>query len=378
MSFDASITFSNGGGLTASGFRVDVPSPDVGEAEIAALFVASLGLLITDAVRLDHVEIFAEPHKGTRGGGRPHRRLDIGARPAARRANHVISAGMITYPGLPGPARPASDQGGLARPYAPGPSSRSTAHPGGQHRDLPGRALSPLPGRRRPQRDSAGPDRRPARHGRSGGGHRAARDRRRGAGGARRPRAAVLLHTGDDAGCGTSAYAERAHSSPGPGPRGWPPTGRRWSASTRSTSMTPATAAARPTRCCWRRAFPSSSSSPASGSCRRPGPGSSPRRRGSRGSAPSQCARSPGCRRHQRALKSLGRRLLAGDRRHRVPLGAPVRRVCRHRGPPSAGADDLAPALASPRYTQQPAAESSVTPDAVRQAAAGARPPAGC
>ena len=37
---------------------MDVPSPDVGEAEIAALFVASLGLLMTDAVRLDHVEGF--------------------------------------------------------------------------------------------------------------------------------------------------------------------------------------------------------------------------------------------------------------------------------------------------------------------------------
>ena len=67
-SFDASISFSNGGDLTARGFRVDVPSPDVSQAEIAALFVASLGLLMTEAVRLDHVEVFAEPHKGTRGG----------------------------------------------------------------------------------------------------------------------------------------------------------------------------------------------------------------------------------------------------------------------------------------------------------------------
>src|SRR5215475_12108678 len=68
-SFDAAISFSNGGDLTAHGFRVDVPSPDVDEATIAALFVASLGLLMTDSVRLSDVEIFAEPHKGTRGGG---------------------------------------------------------------------------------------------------------------------------------------------------------------------------------------------------------------------------------------------------------------------------------------------------------------------
>ena len=102
-SFDASISFSNGGGLTARGFRVDVPSPDVGEAEIAALFVASLGLLMTDAVRLDHVEIFAEPHKGTRGGPSDHGTGQPG--PAAGplvELNHVIRAGLITYPGLPG------------------------------------------------------------------------------------------------------------------------------------------------------------------------------------------------------------------------------------------------------------------------------------
>jgi kynurenine formamidase len=42
-SFDATIKFSNGGDLTAHGFRVDVPSPDMDEDDIAALFVASLG-----------------------------------------------------------------------------------------------------------------------------------------------------------------------------------------------------------------------------------------------------------------------------------------------------------------------------------------------
>lgn len=67
-SFDASIAFSNGGDLTVHGFRVDVPGPGATEAEIAALFVASLGLLMTDAVELANVRIFAEPHKGTRGG----------------------------------------------------------------------------------------------------------------------------------------------------------------------------------------------------------------------------------------------------------------------------------------------------------------------
>jgi arylformamidase len=102
-SFDAAITFGNGGDLTVHGFRVDVPAPDVDDAEIAALFVASLGLLMTDAVSLSNVEVFAEPHKGTRGGP-----SDRGATPAGDggrfvELGHVIRAGMITYPGLPGP-----------------------------------------------------------------------------------------------------------------------------------------------------------------------------------------------------------------------------------------------------------------------------------
>jgi hypothetical protein len=40
-SFDAAIRFSNGGDLTAHGFRVDLPSRELDEAEVAALFVAS-------------------------------------------------------------------------------------------------------------------------------------------------------------------------------------------------------------------------------------------------------------------------------------------------------------------------------------------------
>jgi kynurenine formamidase len=102
-SFDAVITFGNGGDLTVHGFRVDVPGPDVDRAEIAALFVASLGLLMTDNVELTNVEVVAEPHKGTRGGP-----SDRPARPAAAAGRlvelgHVIRPGMITYPGLPGP-----------------------------------------------------------------------------------------------------------------------------------------------------------------------------------------------------------------------------------------------------------------------------------
>jgi arylformamidase len=92
---DAVVTFTNGGGLQAQGFRVDVPHADVTEAEIAALFVTSLSLLLVDRVELSRVRVFAEPHRGTHAG------------PAARvrfvELSHVISAGMVTDPRLPAP-----------------------------------------------------------------------------------------------------------------------------------------------------------------------------------------------------------------------------------------------------------------------------------
>jgi kynurenine formamidase len=103
--FDAAVTFTNGGGLQAQGFRVDVPHPDVTTAEIAALFVAACGLLAADRVDLTGVRIFAEQHAGTRGG--PSDATTGPPRPAARTTwvelSHVISDGLTTYPGLPAP-----------------------------------------------------------------------------------------------------------------------------------------------------------------------------------------------------------------------------------------------------------------------------------
>lgn len=120
-SFDAVINFSNGGDLTVHGFRIDVPGPDVDEAEIGALFVASLGLLMTDTAELSNVEIFVEPHKGTRAGPSDH---EAGGAAATRQfveLSHVIRAGMITYPGLPGPQiTPYMTREASREHYAPG------------------------------------------------------------------------------------------------------------------------------------------------------------------------------------------------------------------------------------------------------------------
>ena len=94
-SFDAAIRFSNSGDLTVHGFRVDVPSPGTDEDSIAALFVASLGLLMTDSVTLANVEIFAEPHKGTRGGPSDHGRDTQAAGGRLVELSHVIRAGPV-------------------------------------------------------------------------------------------------------------------------------------------------------------------------------------------------------------------------------------------------------------------------------------------
>ncbi|GAA0247557.1 hypothetical protein GCM10009539_36050 [Cryptosporangium japonicum] len=66
--FDARVEFSNGGHLEVAGFRVDVPAADVSAAEVARLFVASLGLLMSETVDVSALRVFPEAHKGTRGG----------------------------------------------------------------------------------------------------------------------------------------------------------------------------------------------------------------------------------------------------------------------------------------------------------------------
>jgi arylformamidase len=95
--FDADVEFTNGGGLQAHGFRLDVPGPRIGDQEVAELFVRHLGLLLVGSVRISARTMIAEPHKGSPGvpRERPGRQVvDL---------SHPIEDGMTTYPGLPGP-----------------------------------------------------------------------------------------------------------------------------------------------------------------------------------------------------------------------------------------------------------------------------------
>ena len=101
--FDASVTFSNGGGLEATDFRVDVPGPSVDSEQVADLFLTSLGLLLSERVRIDRLRIVEEPHRGSRGGPSAGGGTPDSTGRRLVELSHVIRAGQITYPGLPGP-----------------------------------------------------------------------------------------------------------------------------------------------------------------------------------------------------------------------------------------------------------------------------------
>jgi arylformamidase len=212
-SLDATVTFSNGGDLAVHGFRVDVPSQGIDEAGIAALFVASLGLLMTDSVELDNVTIFAEPHKGTRGG--PAHRDD--GRPSESGQlvdlSHTIRPGTITVPGLPAP---------MISPYLTREASRAQYTQGtefaidqitmvgntGTYLDAPyhrypgGADLATIPLARTADLPAVVIRVTGAQQLGIAVGALAAMDVRG---------KAVLLHTGDDAQFGTPEYAENAH-----------------------------------------------------------------------------------------------------------------------------------------------------------------------
>jgi arylformamidase len=97
--FDARVTFANGGGLTAEGFRLDLPTGDETPEQIGELFVRHLGLAMVGSVQLDGLRTVEEAHKGSRG-------IEKQAGEALRRIvdlSHVIHEGLITYPGLPAP-----------------------------------------------------------------------------------------------------------------------------------------------------------------------------------------------------------------------------------------------------------------------------------
>jgi kynurenine formamidase len=175
--------------------------------------VASLGLLMTDAVVLRNVSIFPEPHKGTRGGPADHSdsASTIGGRLVE--LSHVIRPGMVTLPGLPGPViTPHLTREASRAHYAPGTEfaidqltmvgNTGTYLDSPFHRFPEGKDLTAITLERTADLPAVvirvtGTDQRGI-----GMGALAAVDVRG---------KAVLLHTGDDSRFGTPEYAQDAH-----------------------------------------------------------------------------------------------------------------------------------------------------------------------
>lgn len=115
--FDATVTFANGGGLTAEGFRLDLPTGRETAEQIGELFVRHLGLAMVGSVGLANLTITEEAHKGSRG-------IEVAALAAPPRVvdlSHVIHEGLITYPGLPAPTiTPHLTREASVGRYAPG------------------------------------------------------------------------------------------------------------------------------------------------------------------------------------------------------------------------------------------------------------------
>ncbi|WP_036436851.1 cyclase family protein [Mycobacterium sp. URHB0044] len=115
--FDFDIRFANGGDLTGTGFRLDLPSADIDEASIGRLLVEHLGLALVDTIELRALRIVEEPHRGSRG-------IQVAPTPSATRVvdlSHPIRAGLVTYPGLPAPViTPHLTRADSREKYAPG------------------------------------------------------------------------------------------------------------------------------------------------------------------------------------------------------------------------------------------------------------------
>ena len=113
--FDAVVEFANGGGLTAEGFRLDLPGRDADVLTVGRLFVQHLGLALVSAVTVSNLSVVEEQHRGSRG-------VEVPAAAETRGRivdlSHVIRDGLITYPGLPAPVITIQPASAIARPKA--------------------------------------------------------------------------------------------------------------------------------------------------------------------------------------------------------------------------------------------------------------------
>ncbi len=96
VKFDFEVDFTNGGGLQGQDFRLDIPSDDFSDMELADAIVRDMRLLMVGKVRILNKAIISEPHKRDAAIPSP-------AFPRYVDLSHTIHDGLVTYKGLPAP-----------------------------------------------------------------------------------------------------------------------------------------------------------------------------------------------------------------------------------------------------------------------------------
>jgi hypothetical protein len=94
--FDFEIEFTNGGGIQGQNFRLDIFGDDIPDAELAAMIIRDMRLLMVGEVRILNKHIITEAHKRKpqQSNENVTHWIDL---------SHTIEDGLITYKGLPAP-----------------------------------------------------------------------------------------------------------------------------------------------------------------------------------------------------------------------------------------------------------------------------------
>ncbi len=93
VQFDFEIHFSNGGSISGSDFRLDIPQKDITEAQIADYIVSDMRLLMVSKTHISNIKVIEEAHK-----------LNVGlTSDVYLDLSHTIEDGLVTYKGLPAP-----------------------------------------------------------------------------------------------------------------------------------------------------------------------------------------------------------------------------------------------------------------------------------
>ena len=82
VAFDFVVHFTNGGSLSAEGFRLDIPGEDIADDALAAYLIQDMRLLMAGRVDITNKRILVEPHKRSAIAttGLPERTVDLTGR----------------------------------------------------------------------------------------------------------------------------------------------------------------------------------------------------------------------------------------------------------------------------------------------------------